>query len=91
MDGKATVNGEQSNYSGKWTYNINKLDAWMIYTREKFGERSLGALATMVKNVIFVIHESDKFGDFYRIQNIREGNTPIGISEEELNKFCIKL
>lgn len=35
MGGKAIVNGEQNDYSGKWTYDINKLDAWIIYTREK--------------------------------------------------------
>lgn len=91
MGGKAIVNGEQNDYSGKLTYDINKLDAWIIYTREKFGARSLCALATMVKNVTFEIHESDKFGDFYRIQNMREVITPIGITEEELHKFCIKL
>lgn len=30
MGGKAIVSGEQNDYSGKWAYDINKLDAWMI-------------------------------------------------------------
>lgn len=53
MAGKATVNGEQSSYSGKWTYNINSLDEWIVKTHEKFGESGLVALAELVKSVTF--------------------------------------
>ena len=92
MAGKVTVNGEQNSYSGKWIYNINTLDAWMVHTQEKFGESGLTALAALVKQVTFTVEEKSTLGDGLMLfTDVRYGNIQVCIEKEELDKFCIKL
>lgn len=92
MAGKATVNGEQSSYSGKWIYNINKLDEWMVKTHEKFGESGLTALAALVKQVTFTVDEKSTLGDGQMLfTDVTYDNVTVIIEKEELDQFCIKL
>ena len=92
MAGKATVNGEQSSYSGKWTYNINSLDEWMVKTHEKFGESGLVALAELVKCVTFHVDSESTFNDGQMLfTDVTYENVQVVIEKEELDQFCIKL
>lgn len=92
MAGKVTVNGEQNSYSGKWIYNINKLDEWMVKTHEKFGESGLTALAALVKQVTFTVDEKSILGDgLILFTDVRYGNIQVCLEKEELDQFCIKL
>lgn len=92
MAGKATVNGEQSSYSGKWTYNINSLDEWMVKTHEKFGESGLVALAELVKRVTFHVDSESTFNDGQMLfTDVTYENVQVVIEKEELDQFCIKL
>lgn len=92
MAGKATVNGEQSSYSGKWIYNISKLDEWMIYTYNKFGERGLTALSALVERVTFQVDEKCTLcGGRMLFTDVLHKGITIYIEKEELDKFCIKL
>lgn len=92
MAGKVTVNGEQSSYSGKWTYNINSLDEWMVKTHEKFGKSGLVALAEIVKCVTFNVDADSTFNEGQMLfTDVRYGNVRVGIEKEELDQFCIKL
>lgn len=92
MAGKVTVNGEQNNYSGKWTYNINSLDEWMVKTHEKFGERGLVALAELVKSVTFHVDSESTFNDGQMLfTDVTYENGQVVIEKEELDQFCIKL
>ncbi len=92
MDGKVTVNGEQNSYSGKWIYNINKLDEWMVKTHEKFGESGLTALAALVKQITFTVDEKSTLGDGQMLfTDVTYDNVTVIIEKEELDQFCIKL
>lgn len=92
MAGKATVNGEQSSYSGKWTYNINSLDEWIVKTHEKFGESGLVALAELVKSVTFHVDSESTFNDGQMLfTDVTYENVQVVIEKEELDQFCIKL
>ncbi|QHR74048.1 hypothetical protein allfine_94 [Escherichia phage allfine] len=92
MGGKVTVSGEQSSYSGKWTYNINSLDEWMVKTHEKFGKSGLVALAEIVKRVTFHVDSESAFNDGQTFfTDVAYGDVQVGIEKEELDQFCIKL
>lgn len=92
MGGKVIVSGEQSKYIGKWTYDINKLDSWLVETNKRFGQNGLTALAALVEGVTFQIDSESPFeGGKMLFTNVRYDGIVVGIEKQELDKFCIKL
>lgn len=105
MGGKATVSGEQSkgfkrgeflvigcNMSvlGQYKVNQDKLEDWKDYTQSLFGSTGLSALAEIEKAGTFKVKFKGHNSNFY-ITNLAVGGSIVGITEEELTQFCIKL
>lgn len=105
MGGKVTVSGELSNgfrrgeflvigcnmsVLGQYKVNQDKLEDWKDYTQPLFGSTGLSALAEIEKAGTFKVKFKDHNSNFY-ITNLVVGGYVVGITEEELNEFCIKL
>ncbi|QBP32964.1 hypothetical protein CHB7_gp11 [Enterobacteria phage CHB7] len=105
MGGKVTVSGELSkgfqkgeipvigcNMSvlGQYKVNQEKLADWKDYTQSLFGSAGLSALAEIEKAGTFKVKFKGHNSNFY-ITNLVVGGSVVGITEEELNEFCIKL
>lgn len=105
MGGKVIVNGEQSNgfrrgeflvigcntsVLGQYKVNQEKLEDWKSYTQSLFGSTGLDALGEIEKAGTFKVKFKGHNSNFY-ITNLVVGSHVVGITEEELIEFCIKL
>ncbi|ANT42449.1 hypothetical protein BPS15Q2_93 [Salmonella phage BPS15Q2] len=89
MGGKVIVNGEQSSIAGLYTYNSELLDEWTKFTSDNHGKGGLESLACIVGAGVFLVLD-EKFGEYHKT-NLFCGMWRVGITPEELTKFCIKV
>lgn len=90
MGGKVIVSGEQSSVVGYYTIDETKLNQWVLFTNENSGSRGLIALSEILKYKTFRVIEDYSYGKLYPTDKTYNG-ARIGITEEELTQFCIKL
>lgn len=106
MAGKVTVNGEQSsggfkrgefvmsycNMSlfGSYKVNPETIEEWKVYTKSLFDSTGMEALKCIEDAGVFKVKYKAHFSNFYAT-NLRVDDKVVSVTEEELNKFCIKL
>lgn len=106
MAGKAIVNGVQSsggfkrgeivmstcNMSlfGSYKVNPETLEEWRSYTKSLFDSTGMAALKQIEEAGVFKVKYKAHFSNFYAT-NLRVDDKVVAVTEEELNKFCIKL
>lgn len=106
MGGKVIVNGVQNsggfkrgeivmstcNMSlfGSYKVNPETLEEWRNYTKSLFDSTGMIALKQIEEAGVFKVKYKAHFSNFYAT-NLRVDDKVVAVTEEELNKFCIKL
>lgn len=105
MGGKATVSGEQSkgfkrgeyvmvgcNMSLFGTYKINPetIQEWREYTESMFDSSGMLALKQIEEAELFKVKYRGIHSNFY-VTNLCVDDKVVAVTEEELDRFCIKL
>lgn len=80
---------------GSYKVNPETLEEWRNYTKSLFDSTGMIALKQIEDAGVFKVKYKAHFSNFYATNfyatNLRVDDKVVAVTEEELNKFCIKL